>query len=145
MVEADVSEWAASVVENDRRLGTLPADLPQWTLRRDCPDAPGAPAGRRREAGCQEAAERGTTAAGARAHRAERVRVAEEQRLAAERKQLEEQQRQETRRRKEEQQHLEARRQQEQERLGREHQRIAEAERRSAKRKQQDEHRGRPS
>ncbi|MDO8788283.1 MAG: caspase family protein [Sulfuritalea sp.] len=71
----------------------------------------------------------------------ERIRVAEAQRLAAERKQLEEQQLQEQRRRQEEQQSLDAKRRQEQERLDRERQRIAEAERLAAEHKQQEEQR----
>ncbi|MCK9381617.1 MAG: caspase family protein [Sulfuritalea sp.] len=64
----------------------------------------------------------------------ERIRVAEAQRLAAERKQLEEQQLEEQRRREEEQRRVELSRRQEQERLERERQRITEAERLTAER-----------
>lgn len=67
--------------------------------------------------------------------------LAEDERLAAEKRQREAQQLQEQRRREEEQQRLEAGRRQEQERLDRERQRIAEAERLAAERKQQEEQR----
>jgi hypothetical protein len=69
----------------------------------------------------------------------ERNRLAEAQRLAAERKRLEEQQLAETRRREEEQKRIELARRQEQERLERERQRIAEAERLAAERRQQEQ------
>ncbi len=71
----------------------------------------------------------------------DRIRLAEAQKLAAERKQFEEQQLQETRRRQEEQQAAELKRRQEQERLDKERQRIAEAERQAEERKKQDEQR----
>jgi uncharacterized caspase-like protein len=73
----------------------------------------------------------------------ERIRLADAQRLATERKQLEEQQSQEQRRRQEEQQALEATRRQEQERLDRERQRIAEAERLAAERHRVEDERRR--
>ena len=71
----------------------------------------------------------------------DRIRLAEAQKLAAERKQFEEQQLQETRRRQEEQQAADLKRRQEQERLDKERQRIAEAERQAEERKKQDEQR----
>jgi uncharacterized caspase-like protein len=71
----------------------------------------------------------------------DRIRLAEAQKLAAERKQLDEQQLQETRRRQEEQQAADLKRRQEQERLDKERQRIAEAERQAEERKKQDEQR----